>query len=116
VLLGLVSRIKRGIHLARVAVGAGAEIPARMLPNLPFPVPMEAKPRKLGGDGRGLFLSKLNPNPLADNLTQFPKAGRLVIEHVQHFICRKSAIEKSLPEVNPMQLCFIALCGPVLEP
>jgi hypothetical protein len=57
-----------------------------MLPNLSFPVPMKAKPRKLGGDGRGLFLLELNPNPLANNLTQFPKAGRLVIKHVQDFI------------------------------
>jgi hypothetical protein len=97
-------------------VGAGAEIPARVLPDLAFPVPMKAKLREFGGHGGRLFLGKLNPNPFADNLAQFPKAGRVVIEHVQHFRCRKSAIEKSLPEVNPMQLCLIALCGPVLEP
>ena len=92
--------------------------PARVLPNLPFPVPMESKLCKLGGDGGRLFLSKLNPNPLAYDLAQFPKTRGLVIKHVQHFICRKSAIEKSLPEINPMQLfpAPIALCGPVLEP
>jgi hypothetical protein len=37
-------------------------------------------------------------------LAQFPKAGRFVIERVQNLRCRKSAIVKSLPEINPMQL------------
>jgi hypothetical protein len=96
-------------------VGSGAKLSARVLPKLPFPVPMKAKARKLGGDGGRLFVRKLNPNPLADNLTQFPKTGRLVIKHVQDFVRRKSAIEKSLPEINPMQWFRIALCGPVLE-
>jgi hypothetical protein len=115
---GLIRRIKRRILLARVSVGAGAKISARMLPDLPFPVPMKTKLRKPGGHVARLFLPKLNPYPLADNLTQFPKARRLVIEHVQNFWRRKSAIEKSLPEINPVQLfpALIALCGPVQEP
>jgi hypothetical protein len=100
---GLIRWVKGRIHLARVSVAAGAKVSARVLPNLAFPIPMKAKLRKLGGHGGGLFLRKLNPNPLADNLTQFPKARGLVIKHVQHFVRRKSAIEKSPPEINPMQ-------------
>jgi hypothetical protein len=43
---------------------------------------MKAKLRKLGGDGGRLFLRKLNPNPLADNLTQFPKTRGVMVEQV----------------------------------
>jgi hypothetical protein len=112
----LICRVKRRILLAWVLTDAGAKLPARVLPNLPPAVPMKAKLRKLGAHVARLLVLKLNPNPLADNLAQFPKAWRLVIEHVQDFICRKSAIEKSLPEVNAMQWFRIALCGPVQEP
>jgi hypothetical protein len=84
-------------------VGAGAKISARMLPNLPPPIPMKTKLRPLCRDKSRLLLAKLNPNPLADNLTQFPKTRRVVIEHVQDSVCRKTAIVKSLLEINPMQ-------------
>jgi hypothetical protein len=96
--------------------GAGAKLPARVLPNLSPAIPMKAKLRKLGGHGARLLLPKLNPNPFADNLTQFPKARRLVVEHVQDSVCGKTAIVKSQSEINPMQWFRIALCGPVLEP
>jgi hypothetical protein len=75
-----------------------------MLPNLPPSVPVKAKLRKRGGHVTRLLVVKLNPNPFADNLAQFPKARRLVIEHVQNFGCRESAIEISLLKINPMQL------------
>jgi hypothetical protein len=103
IVLGLIRRVKCWIYQARVAVGAGAKPSARVLPNLPPAIPMKAKLRKLGGYDVRLLLLKLNPNPFADNLTQFPKARGLVIEHVQNFVCRKTPIEKSPPEINPMQ-------------
>jgi hypothetical protein len=64
---------------------------------------METNLSKFGGNGRRLPVFKLNPNPLAYNFGQFPKARGLVVEHVQNFLRRKSAIVKSLPEINPMQ-------------
>jgi hypothetical protein len=101
---GSIRRVKRRILLARVNPTARAKYSARVLPNLTPPVPMKAKLRECRSHGARLLLLKLNPNPFADNLAQFPKARRLVIEHVQNFRCRKSAIVKSLPEINPMQL------------
>jgi hypothetical protein len=115
IVFGLIRRIKCRIHLAWVAVGAGARPSARVLPNLPPAIPMKAKLRKLGGHVARLLFSKLNPNPLADNLAQLPKAWGLMAKHVQHSGCRKTAIVKSLPEINPMQFVPKALCGPVLE-
>src|SRR5665213_3484299 len=72
------------IFLARVLTGGGHKLPARVLPDVAFPVPMETKLRKCGGNLRGLPVVKLNPNPLADNLAQFPKARGLVVEHVNN--------------------------------
>jgi hypothetical protein len=115
IVLGLIRRVKSRVLLARVHPSAGAENAARMLPNLAPPVPMKAKLRQFRRHVARLLLLKLNPNPFADNLAQFPKAGRLVIEHVQNLRRRKSAIVKSLPEINPVRLCSNALCGPVLE-
>jgi hypothetical protein len=77
---------------------------------------METKLRQGGGNLRGLPVVKLNPNPLAHYLRQFPKAGCLVIEQVQEFFCGKSPVLKSESEINPMRLVFNALCGPVQEP
>ena len=79
---------------------------------------METNLREFGGNSRRLPVFKLNPNPLADNLAQFPKAGGLMVEHVQYFRCRKSTIVKSPLKINPLQLSFLSarLCGPVLEP
>jgi hypothetical protein len=99
-----IRRVKRRILLARVLMGARAKPSARMLPNLSSAVPMKAKLRKLGCYGARLLLLKLNPNPFADNLAQFPKARGFMVEHVQNFRRRKSAIVESLPEINPMQL------------
>jgi len=50
-----------------------------------------------------LFVLKLNPNPLADNLAQFPKARGLVVEQVNDLRCGKSPISETEPKVNPMQ-------------
>jgi hypothetical protein len=115
VVLGLIRRVKRRIYLTRVAVGACAKASARVLPNLPPAIPMEAKLRQLCGHEVWLFLVKFNPNPLADNLTQFPKTRGFVIKHVQNSVCGKPAIVKSPSKINPMQFAFNALCGPVLE-
>ena len=65
---------------------------------------METNLSKFGGNGRRLPVFKLNPNPLANHFGQFPKARRLVIEQIQNFLCRKSAIVKPLLEINLRQL------------
>jgi hypothetical protein len=62
---------------------------------------MEAKLREFGGEAAGLPLFKLNPNPPAYHFRQFPKARHLVIQQIQDFLGGKSAIKKSLLEINP---------------
>ena len=53
---------------------------------------------------RGCLIVKLNPNPLADNLAQFPKARCLVVKQVQDLRCGKSPVLESESEINLMQL------------
>jgi hypothetical protein len=115
IVLGLIRRVKCWIYQARVSTDAGAKLPAGVLPHLPPPVPVKAKLRQFRCHGARLLLLELNPNPPADNLAQFPKARRFVVEHVQNFVRRKSAIEKSESEINPRQFVRSALCGPALE-
>jgi hypothetical protein len=113
--LRLIRRVKCGIFLARVNPGAGAKLSARVLPNLPSPVPMKAKLRQLRRHVARLLVLKLNPNPLADNLAQFPKTRGLMVEHVQDSRCGKSPVLESPSEINLRQLVFNAMCGPVQE-
>jgi len=75
------------IFVAGVTAAAGYKLPARVLPELAFAVPMETKLGQGGGDMARRLLVKLNPNPLADNLTQFPKTRGLVINQVQKSGC-----------------------------
>jgi len=114
--LRLIGRVKGGVLLARVNPASGAKLSARVLPNLTLPVPMESKLRQLRRHVARLFVLKLNPNPLADNLAQFPKAWGLVIEPVQNLRGGKTPILESELEINPMQFFRKVLCGPVLEP
>jgi len=102
--LRLIRRVKGGILVAGVNPSAAAKVPARMLPNLPPPVPMKAKLRQLRGHVAWLLLPKLNPNPLADNLTQFPKARSLIVEHVQNLRRGKSPVLKTESRINPLRL------------
>jgi hypothetical protein len=99
----LIRRVISRILLARVNPSAGAKLAAGMLPKLTPVVPMKAKLRKLCRHITRLLSVKLNPNPLADDFTQLPKARRFVIEHVQDSRGGKSAIVKSLPKINPRQ-------------
>ena len=92
------------IFLARVLTGGGHKLSARVLPKLAFAVPMETKLRQGGGDVAGRLLVKLNPNPFAHYLGQFPKARGFIIKKVANFCGRESAIVKSLPKINPTQL------------
>jgi hypothetical protein len=101
--LRLIRRVEGGIFLARVNPSAGAKLAARMLPNLPPPVPMKAKLRQLRGHVARLLFLKLNPNPLAHYLAQFPKARSLMVEQVNNLRCGKSPVLKSESEINPMQ-------------
>jgi len=106
--LRLICRVKGGIFVAGVNPSAGAKLAARVLPNLPPPVPMESKLRQLRRHVAWLLLLKLNPNPLADNLAQFPKAGCLIVKQVNDLRCGKSPVLETESEVNPMQLFWIA--------
>ena len=102
--LWLIRRVKGGIFLARVNPSAGAKLAARVLPNLPSPVPMKTKLRQLRRHVARLLLVKLNPNPLADNLAQFPKARSLMVKQVNDLRCGKSPILETESEINRMQL------------
>jgi hypothetical protein len=102
--LRLIRRVKGGILVAGVNPGAGAKLAARVLPNLPPPVPMESKLRQLRRHVARLLALKLNPNPLADNLAQFPKARRFVIEQVNDLRSGKSPVLETKSKINPMQL------------
>jgi hypothetical protein len=101
--LRLICRVKGGIFVARVNPSAGAKLSARVLPNLPSLVPMKAKLRQLRRHIARLLVVKLNPNPLADNLAQFPKARGLVVEHFNDLRCGKSPVLEAESEINPMQ-------------
>jgi hypothetical protein len=101
--LRLIRRVKGGIFVAGVNPTAGAKLAARVLPNLPSAVPMKAKLRQLRRHVARLLLLKLNPNPLADNLAQFPKARCLLVEQIQHLRRGKSPVLESQSEINLMQ-------------
>ena len=70
---------------------------------------MESKLRQ-GGDLRRLFILKLHPNPLADNLGQFPKAGALLLQHVHDLRGGKCPVLKCLPEIHLRLLFLKKLC------
>jgi hypothetical protein len=95
------------IFVAGVAAAAGNKLPARVLPSLAFPIPMETKLREGGGNLWRLAVVKLNPNPLAHYLRQFPKARGLMVEQVQDLRCGKSPVLESEFEINPMRLFCI---------
>jgi hypothetical protein len=101
--LRLIRRVKGGILVARVNPGAGAKLAARVLPNLPPAVPMESQLRQLRGHVAWLLFLKLNPNPLADNLAQFPKSRCLVVKQVNDLRCGKSPVLESQSEIKLMQ-------------
>jgi hypothetical protein len=63
-------------------LAAGGKLPAWVLPDLAFPVPMETKLRQFACHGRRLPVFKLNPNQLADYLRQFKKTRRFVKEQI----------------------------------
>lgn len=69
----------RTINLAWVASDAGGKPPARVLPNLPPPVPMETKLCEVRSNSRVLPVVKLNPNPSPHDFGQFPKTRCFVI-------------------------------------
>jgi len=102
--LRLIRRVKGGILLAWINPSAGAKLAARVLPNLPPPVPMKAKLRQLRRHVARLLLPKLNPNPFADNLAQFPKARSLMVEQVNDLRRGKSPVLETESEINLMQL------------
>ena len=63
---------------------------------------MKAKLRQLRRHATRLLFVKLNPNPLADNLAQFPKTRCLVVEQVQDLRCGKTPVLKTESEINRM--------------
>lgn len=66
---------------------------------------MKAKLRQLRRHVARLLLVKLNPNPLADNLAQFPKARGFVVEQVNDLCRGKSPVLETESEINLMQWC-----------
>ena len=68
---------------------------------------MKSKLRQLRRHVARLLALELNPNPLANNLAQFPKAGGLMVEQVQDLRCGKSPVLKSESEINLMQWFWI---------
>jgi hypothetical protein len=113
----LVGRKERTVPAARVIIRPVHNLPARVLPNLAAVVPMKAKLREFGGDLRWLLAFKLNPNPLANDFGQFPKARGFLLEQRQQAVSRQTAISTPFNQVNLRQcrFAFTALCGPVLE-
>jgi len=77
---------------------------------------METEFRQCCGDLIRLLAVKLNPNPPAHYLGQFPKLRCLPANKVQKRFRPQSPVPMPSGEVNSLQLCFNALCGPVLEP
>jgi len=84
-----VGRKLAAVFLARVIAGGFlCEVPARVLPSLPFVVPMETELREDSGDFAGLLLLELYPDPFADNFGHLPKGRCLALEDLQNFVGR----------------------------
>jgi hypothetical protein len=97
------------VTVARIIVGGlVAKVAARVLPKLAVPVPMKSNLRKQGGDFPRLFLWKLNPNPLADNLRQPEKQGRFLLKQVQNLFPGQPAVRFPFPKIKSLQLAFSA--------
>jgi len=76
---------------------------------------MEAKFRQGTRDGNGLAPLELNPNPLADDLGQLEKAGRLSAEQCEQFPGGKRPIRVPAVEIDLPFGCSAAWFGTVLE-
>ena len=78
---------------------------------------MKTKLRQFRRYRARLLLFKLNPNPLANHIAQFPNPRGLQADQVEDLGRGQSPIYPSLSEINLMQWCCLKmLCGPVLEP
>jgi hypothetical protein len=116
--------VSSGVHVGRkiaavfsawVLIAGRRRRAAWMLPNLPPVVPMETKLGQCRRDLVRLLAVKLNPNPLAHNLGQFPKLRCLSSNKVQQRFRPQCPIPMPSAEINSLQFVPVALCGPVLE-
>lgn len=91
-----------------------------MLPGLAGIVPMEAKLGQNASDGGGLLVCELNPNPLANNLSNIKKARCFATEQRQQLLGVKRAIRPPEGEVDLRSvfrfLNGVRLFGLALEP
>ena len=73
--LRLIRRVEGGILVAGVNPSAGAELAARVLPNLPSPVPMEAKLRQLRRHVARLLVIETESKPTCRQPGTIPKSA-----------------------------------------
>ena len=96
-----------GIFFVRVACTAQAELAARVLPRLPFTIPMETKLRQLLPNlGGGLFF-ELHPNPAAHHFRQAIRGGQLLMQKVQDLRRRQRAIGFPCLGINRQTMVFL---------
>jgi len=102
------------VSAAGVEIDGIRDLAARVLPQLAAVVPMEAKLGQFSGNLAWLLAVELNPNPLPNYFCQFPKAGRLRPQQVQHSFQRQTAVILPQGHINGPKRGKM-MCGPVLE-
>jgi hypothetical protein len=90
--------------------------PAWVLPRLPGVVPMKPKLGQNAGDGRGLLVRELNPNPLPNNLGNLEKAGRFATEQGQQFLGFQCPVRVPTRMINLRSQFSARLFGSAQEP
>jgi len=112
------------IFLVRVLETAQAEFAARVLPCLPFTIPVKAKLRQNLPHFRCGRLTELNPNPFTDHLGEIKQAGMVGFQKLHNFIGGQGAVFLSRLGVNRQAIVFFRclvvftapLCGSAPEP
>ena len=84
----------RTVFAARVA---GMDVirsarPARVLPKTPALIPMETQTPKSVGSGTVTAGGKIQPNPTANDFSQFVLGGQLGFKQVQDCLCGQLAV------------------------
>jgi hypothetical protein len=77
---------------------------------------MEAKLGKNAGDGRGLLVGELNPNPLANHFGNLEKPGCIATEQRQQFLSFQRSIGPPEGEINFRSVFSAQLFGSAQEP
>ena len=96
------------IFLVRVLEAPQAEFATRVLPCLPFTIPVKAKLRQNLPHFRCGCLPELNPNPFADHLGEIKQAGIAGFQKLQNFIGGQGAVFLPRLGVNRQAIVFPA--------